>query len=590
MQLTFADWAVVGLYFLFNLAVGFYYKSRAQSSVDEFFLSGRNVPWWLAGTSMVATTFAADTPLAVTGMVAANGIAGNWLWWCFVSSGMLTVFFYARLWRRSGVTTDVEFAEIRYSGRPAAFLRGFRALYLGIPINCIILGWVNKAMVDILMLILGVTKLQALAIVIGLIVLTSFISTLSGLWGVLVTDIFQFVVKMGMVIVLAVFAVRAVGGMAAMKQKLLLLDAARGPASGSVLNFVPDLHSAWMPLLTFLVYISLNWWATWYPGAEPGGGGYIAQRMLSAKDEKNSLLATLWFNVAHYAVRPWPWILVGLASLILFPGLERPETGYIRVMIATLPPSLRGLMVAAFAAAYMSTIATQLNWGASYLVNDFYRRFWKPGKSQEHYVRVSQLATIFLTLVSAVVTFYLDSIAGAWKMLLVTGAGTGGVLLLRWYWWRINAWSEVSAMLTAFVVSVGLQVAWGLDSDKPLDFAWLMIITVAITTVVWLAVTFLTAPEKADVLVAFYRRTRPSKTGWGPVAALAPEVHPSRDGLSNLMCWAGGCMLIYGVLFGVGKLLLHETSTGLALLAMGAAGFAVIYHNLSRRGWSAVVD
>jgi Na+/proline symporter len=448
---------------------------------------------------------------------------------------------------------------------------------------------VNKAMVDILMLILWITKLQALAIVIGLIVLTSLISTLSGLWGVLVTDIFQFVIKMGMVIVLAVFAVRAVGGMGAMKEKLLLIDATR-TGGGSVLNFVPDLHSAWMPLLTFLVYISLNWWATWYPGAEPGGGGYIAQRMLSAKDEKNSLLATLWFNVAHYAIRPWPWILVGLASLILFPGLERPETGYIRVMIATLPPSLRGLMVAAFAAAYMSTIATQLNWGASYLVNDFYRRFWQPGKSQQHYVMISRVATIFLTLVSAVVTFYLDSIAGAWKLLIVTGAGTGGVLLLRWYWWRINAWSEVSAMLTAFVVSVGLQVGWGLDSDKPLDFAWLMITTVAITTVVWLAVTFITGPEKTDVLVAFYRRTRPSKTGWGPIAALAPDVQPSRDGLSNLLCWAGGCMLIYGALFGVGKLLLHETGTGLELLAMGAIGFAVIYHNLSRRGWSAVVD
>src|SRR6476646_8265916 len=345
---------------------------------------------------MVATTFAADTPLAVTGMVARNGIAGNWLWWNFVASGMLTVFFYARLWRRSGVMTDVEFAEIRYAGKPAAFLRGFRALYLGIPINCIILGWVNKAMVDILMLILGVTNLEALGIVIGLIVLTSLISTLSGLWGVLVTDLFQFAIKMGMVIVLAVFAVRAVGGMEAMKQKLLLIDATR-TGGGSVLNFVPDLNSAWMPLLTFLVYISLNWWATWYPGAEPGGGGYIAQRMLSAKDEKNSLLATLWFNVAHYAIRPWPWILVGLASLILFPGLERPETGYIRVMILTLPPSLRGLMVEAFAAAYISNIATQLNWGASYLVNDFYRRFLKPDESQSHYVTVSRVATIFLT-------------------------------------------------------------------------------------------------------------------------------------------------------------------------------------------------
>src|SRR5438034_789643 len=310
MRLTPADWSIVALYFLFNVAVGLYYKRRAGRDTAEFFLSGRNVPWWLAGTSMVATTFAADTPLAVTGMVAANGIAGNWLWWCFVSSGMLTVFFYARLWRRSGVTTDVEFAEIRYSGKPAAFLRGFRALYLGIPINCIILGWVNKAMVDILTLILGVTTLEALFIVISLIVLTSLISTLSGLWGVLVTDLFQFAIKMGMVIVLAVFAVRA-----------------------------------------------------------------------------------------------WPWILVGLTSLILFPGLEKPETGYIRVMILTLPPSLRGLMVAAFAAAYMSTIATQLNWGASYLVNDFYRRFLKPDESQSHYVTVSRVATIFLTLVSAVVTF-----------------------------------------------------------------------------------------------------------------------------------------------------------------------------------------
>jgi Na+/proline symporter len=373
-----------------------------------------------------------------------------------------------------------------------------------------------------------------------------------------------------------------------MKEKLAVIDAARG--HGSVLSFVPDLNSAWMPLITFLVYISLNWWATWYPGAEPGGGGYIAQRMLSARDEKHSLLATLWFNVAHYAVRPWPWILVALVSLILFPGLEKPETGYIRVMILTLPPSLRGLMVAAFAAAYMSTIATQLNWGASYLVNDFYRRFLKPGESQRHYVIVSQLATVLLTVISAIVTFYLDSIASAWKLLLVTGAGTGGVLLLRWYWWRINAWSEVSAMVAAFVVSVSLQLVGRLDSDRPIDFAWLMITTVGITTAVWLAVTFLTQPEPKEVLIAFYRRTRPSKAGWGPIARLAPEVQPSRDGLSNLLCWAGGCMLIYGVLFGFGKLLLGETGLGLLLLGMGAAGFAVIYRDLSRRGWSAVVD
>ena len=580
VQITPLDWAVVALYFLFNLGVGLYYRSRARASVDEFFLSGRDVPWWLAGTSMVATTFAADTPLAVTGMVAVGGIAGNWLWWCFVASGMLTVFFYARLWRRSGVMTDIEFAEIRYAGKPAAFLRGFRALYLGIPINCIILGWVNKAMVDILTLVLGVTQMQALGLVLGIMAITCFISALSGLWGVLVTDVFQFVIKMGMVIVLAVYAVRAVGGIDAMKQKL------PHPA----LDFVPDLNSAWMPLIAFLVYISLNWWATWYPGAEPGGGGYIAQRMLSARNEKHSLLATLWFNVAHYAVRPWPWILVALVSLILFPGLDKPETGYIRVMIQVLPPSLRGLMIAAFAAAYMSTIATQLNWGASYLVNDFYRRFWKPHASQQHYVMASRIATVFLMLVSVVVTANLDSIAGAWKLLLVTGAGTGGVLLLRWYWWRINAWSEVSAMLSAFVVSVTLQVGFGMNTDKPVDFAWLMIITVAITTVVWLAVTFLTSPEPDDVLVKFYRRTRPSVAGWGPMARLAPEVKPAGDGLANLVDWIAGCMLIYGVLFGTGKLLLHETGPGLVLLAMGAAGMAIIYRDLSRRGWSAVVD
>jgi Na+/proline symporter len=584
MQLTFADWLIIALYFAFNVAIGFYYKARAGKSTNEFFLSGRNVPWWLAGTSMVATTFAADTPLVVTGFVARNGIAGNWLWWCFVASGMLTVFFYARLWRRAGVMTDVEFAEIRYAGKPAAFLRGFRALYLGILINCIILGWVNLAMVKILQLIFGIGKVEALVIVLGMIALTSTISTLSGLWGVLVTDVFQFVVKMSMVIILAVFAVRAVGGIEMMKTKLI-----EGGRS-DVLSFIPDMNSAWMPMITFLVYISLNWWATWYPGAEPGGGGYVAQRMFSAKDERHSLLATLWFNIAHYAIRPWPWILVAMASLILYPGLADPETGYIRVMIDHLPPALRGLMVAAFAAAYMSTIATQLNWGASYLVNDFWRRFVRRDANEGYYVTASKLATLFLTAVSAVVTFYMGSIGGAWKLLIVTGAGTGAVLLLRWYWWRINAWSEVSAMVCAFVVSLALQLGFGMDTDQPKQFAWIMILTVAITTVVWLAVTYLTKPESQATLTAFYRRTRPSRTGWSPIAALVPDVRASSDGLSNLVDWIAGCVLIYGVLFGVGKLLLHETGVGLVLLALGLAGGFVIYRDLSRRGWATVVE
>ena len=584
MRLTIIDWLIIAAYFALNIGIGFYYKSRASKSISEFFLSGRNVPWWLAGTSMVATTFAADTPLVVTGLVARNGIAGNWIWWSFLMSGMLTVFFYARLWRRAGVMTDVEFAEIRYSGKPAAFLRGFRALYLGIPINCIILGWVNLAMVKILELIFGVGKIEALIIVMGLIALTSAISTLSGLWGVLVTDVVQFVIKMGMVIILAVFAVGAVGGIESMKTQLV------SSGRSEALNMIPDLNSAWMPMITFLVYISLNWWATWYPGAEPGGGGYVAQRMFSAKDERHSLLATLWFNIAHYAIRPWPWILVGLASVVLYPGLADPETGYIRVMIDHLPPALRGLMIAAFAAAYMSTIATQLNWGASYLVNDFWRRFVKRDKSDAYYVRASQLATVLLTVISGIVTFYMGSIGGAWKLLIVTGAGTGGVLLLRWYWWRINAWSEVSAMISAFVVSLTLQLAVGMDSDQPKDFALIMIVTVAITTAVWLAVTYLTKPEPQETLTSFYRRTRPSRAGWAPIAALAPDVKVTSSGLANLLDWVAGCVLVYGVLFGVGKLLLHETAPGLLLLGLAAVGGFVIYRDLTKRGWATVVE
>ncbi|MEP6716578.1 MAG: sodium:solute symporter family protein [Terriglobia bacterium] len=583
MKLTTVDWAIIAAYFLFNIAIGFYYKGRAGTNTSEFFLSGRNVPWWLAGTSMVATTFAADTPLVVTGLVAKNGIAGNWLWWNMAASGMLTVFLFARLWRRSGVTTDIELAELRYSGRPAAFLRGFRSVYLGVVMNCIILGWVNLAMVKILGLVLGISKGQALWVVVGIIALTSFISALSGLWGVLVTDLFQFVVKMGMVIVLGVAAVRAVGGIEAMKAKL-------GGEGSPFLSFVPDLHSVWMPAVTFFVYIAVNWWATWYPGAEPGGGGYVAQRMFSAKDERNSLLATLWFNIAHYALRPWPWVLVGMASVILYPHLQDPETGYIRVMIDYLPASLRGLMVAAFAAAFMSTVGTQLNWGASYLVNDFYRRFLEKDKPDRHYVRASQVATVMLTVISAIVTWYMDSIAGAWKLLIATGAGTGIVLILRWYWWRINAWSEVSSMASAFAVSILLQTVFHMDSDDPVQFAHIILITVGITMVVWVSVTFLTAPESDATLLGFYRKVRPSAVGWRPIQRLAPEVPVSHDLGWNLLDWLCGCVLVYGALFGIGKIILHSYGMGALFLGMSLAAGAVIYWDLSRRGWSSVME
>jgi solute:Na+ symporter, SSS family len=595
LQLTWIDWLAIAAYFLFNILIGLYYRKRATGSTEDFFVSGRNVSWWLAGTSMVATTFAADTPLAVTGMVASYGIAGNWLWWSMLMSGMLTVFFYARLWRRAGVLTDVEFAEIRYGGTPAAFLRGFRSLYLGLPINCIIMGWVNLAMVKILMIIFGVTKLHALMLVFAIMLVTAMISTLSGLWGVLVMDLFQFVLKMGMVIILAYFSVKAVGGMGMLKEKLMALDAAKAAASGgqgSILSFTPTVGSPWMPMITFFVYIAINWWATWYPGAEPGGGGYIAQRIFCARDEKNSLLATLWFNIAHYAVRPWPWILTALCSLVLYPTLADKESGFIKTIVDpnVFPVALRGVMIAAFAAAYMSTIGTQLNWGASYLVNDFYKRFLVKGRKERHYVTVSQVATVFIMLISCVVTYYQDSISGAWKFLIAIGAGTGSVFILRWFWWRINAWSEVAAMAASFIVSLGLQFYFKLSSDNPRDFAWIVIITVACSTTVWLTVTLLTGPERKDTLLSFYRRVRPSATLWGPIAREAVDVVPNHDAFFNFLDWISGCVLVYMTLFGVGKIIFGQMGLGIGFLVIAVVAGYIIYWDLNRRGWKTVLE
>jgi len=531
-------------------------------------------------------------------------------------SGMLTVFLYARLWRRAGVMTDIEFAELRYSGKPAAFLRGFRALYLGLPINCIIMGWVNLAMVKILETTLGLDKRGAVTVVIGILLFTAFYTTISGLWGVLVTDLFQFVLKMGMVIVLAILAVNAVGGMGALKEKIATLDASSGMA-GSRLSFFPELDSLWMPAITLFTYLAVIWWASWYPGAEPGGGGYVAQRIFSAKDERHGLLATLWFNVAHYAIRPWPWILTALASLILYPELADKETGYIRTLMDpnVFPVYLRGFMLAAFAAAYMSTIGTQLNWGASYVINDFYRRFVKRNSSERHYVIISQMVTVLLMVVSLIVTFNLESIGTAWKLLLVTGAGTGTVLILRWFWWRINAWSEVSAMITAALVSLFLQDAHGKvfgfindrfgthlglpqflrspgwDSGKPKDFAYLILITVGVTTLVTLAVTFMTRAEPMEKLVEFYRKVRPEGPGWKRVALQSGATSKSHGGLAlQFANWFLGCVLIYGFLFGVGYLIFGVLLKGVAFLLGGLIAGALIMRNLKSAGWQPSPD
>lgn len=579
MTFSWIDWAIVVAYFAATIAIGFAFTKRGGESLKEYFISGRKVPWWLAGVSMVATTFAADTPLAVTGMVASKGVAGNWLWWNAVMSGILTVFFFARLWRRAGVLTDVELAELRYGGRPAAVLRGFRALYLGIPINLIIMGWVTMAMVKILTISLGISPWIAVGICF---VITAAYAVAAGMWAVLWTDFFQFILMMTAVIVLAIYSVEAVGGMAALKSGV----AAHFGSETAALSVLPVRGGAngleayaWMPLLTLGVFLSVQWWAAWYPGAEPGGGGYVAQRIFSAKTERDGVLATLFFQVAHYALRPWPWIVTGLATVVLYPNLVNREEGYVRAFVDLLPTPWRGVMLAGFAAAYMSTIATQLNWGASYLVNDFYKRFVKRDGSERHYVNVSRMATVVLFFGSLFVTSRLTSVEGAWKFLIALGAGTGLVLILRWYWWRINAWSEISAMVASFVTSL---VAYRLIPPRfaagdPRADSWVLLATVAVSTVVWLTVTFLTRPEPDAVLDRFYTQVRPGGAGWRKVSArLGYGREPIPGGALAWTNWLAGVVAVYATLFGIGKLVFGEYGTGLGMLALAALAFAWI--------------
>jgi Na+/proline symporter len=506
---------------------------------------------------------------------------------------MMTVFLFARLWRRSGLLTDVQFAEMRYSGRPAAFLRGFRALYLGLLMNCLILGWVTKAMTSIVAICLGVTEVHALWIcVFFLIPFTGVYVALGGLWGVLWTDLFQFVLKMAIVIAVAWYAIAAAGGMHVMLDKLAAMRAAAGPNASDPTAFFPDFsrpftfQALWaLPVITFTVYLGLQWWAFWYPGAEPGGGGYIAQRIFSARDERQGLLSVLWFNIAHYAIRPWPWILAGLAVIVLYPGLAHPEPAYMRIVTEHMPHALRGIVFAGFMAAFMSTIATQLNWGASYLVSDFYRRFVKPDASEKHYVNVSRLATVVLVVVSAYVSAQLGSILAGWEIVLIIGAGTGGVYLLRWYWWRINAWSEISAMATALIVSLVLRWIKPFAGLEAVVFAETALTVTGATTLVWVAVTLMTKQEPDDVLVKFYRKVRPHVAGWKPVARLAPDVPPTRDLGRNLLSWVLGCAMVYLALFGSGKVLLGVFGTGSLLLALAALSAIALYFNLRAGGW-----
>jgi SSS family solute:Na+ symporter len=595
MALTAIDWAIVAAYFILSTAIGFAFTKKGGESLSEYFISGRNVSWWLAGASMVATTFAADTPLVVTGFVYNHGVAGNWIWWNMLMSGMLTVFFFARLWRRANVMTDVEFAEIRYSGKPAAALRGFRALYLALPINLIILGWVTRAMIKILTISLGLHDVRFLGmnvpgqvIAVGIcFVITVAYSAGAGMWAVLWTDLVQFVIKMTAVIILAVYAVRAVGGMDALKRGIAGHFNGDSNAALSVLPLkMTDggiVAYAWMPLLALFVFLAVQWWAAWYPGAEPGGGGYVAQRIFSAKTERDGVLATLFFNVAHYAIRPWPWIITGLCTIILYPAGIGPshdhEAAYVQAFVDLLPTPWRGFMMAGFAAAYMSTVGTQLNWGASYLVNDFYKRFVNRTATEKHYVSVSRMATVLLFILSALVTMRLQTIEGAWKFLLALGSGTGLVLILRWYWWRINAWSEISAMTASFVISlIAIAVIKPRypEGDLKAD-AIVMLVTVALSTIVWITVTFATAPEPEATLQSFYRRVRPGGPGWARVSeSLGYGRESIPGGALAWTNWIAGIVAVYSSLFGIGKIVLGEVGAGLVMLAIAVIAFGWI--------------
>ncbi|MHC1736803.1 MAG: sodium:solute symporter family protein [Ignavibacteriaceae bacterium] len=578
--MEFIDYSIIILYFIFTIAIAIYYSKRAGKSTNDFFLSGRNLPWYLAGLSMVATTFAADTPLAVTELVAKNGISGNWVWWNFVFGGLLTVFFFARLWRRAGIMTEVEFAEIRYSGKPARFLRGFRAIYLGLFMNVIIMGWVNKAMTSVLKGIFGVPEEVVIYYVFACMFLVAIYSAISGLWGVVVTDAFQFVIAMFGCIVLAIVVVNSsqVGGIEGLQQKL----------PDFAFNFFPtitdevSLGGAFaLTVTSFIAFIGIQWWASWYPGAEPGGGGYIAQRMMSAKNERHSLFATLFFQVAHYGLRPWPWILVGLSALVVYPELSPAEKGmgYIYAINDFLPVGLKGLLVAAFFAAYMSTIATQLNWGTSYLINDFYKRFLNQNKTERTYVLASRVMTVLLMLISVFVTLFISRISGAWEFILECGAGVGSVLILRWFWWRINAWSEISAMITPFVIYPFVKSA-GIIFPNTLFFL------VGGTTVVWIVVTFLTKPTDEKVLLDFYTKIHPGGVLWKKISDKLPGVKGDRGFLGMFINWLFGVVLVYSLLFGIGYIIFGNYAKGIFSIITAAVSTLVIYYNLSRTDFS----
>jgi len=599
MSLTFLDWFIIIGYIIFSIGVGVYFSKRAGSSTEEYFLSGRTLPWWVVGTSMVATTFAADTPLAITEFVRGPGIWQNWFWWNLLLSGLLGALLFSRLWRRAEVMTDNELLEIRYSGRPAAILRAFKAGYFAILYNFIVMGWVINAMASVMAVMLNIDRWTAVWICVSIALLYAI---LSGFWGVVITDLVQFFIAIAGSIILAIIAIDAVGGMNVLLEKLNDLTSS-GVVHKNTLKFIPPVPetsitsvSFWeSPFSKFLVFLTIMWWS--HHGTD--GGGYIIQRMSSAKNEKHALAATLWYNLAHYALRVWPWIAVALVSIVVFPVIPEShaqlgsKAGYPLIMNEFLGPGLKGLLIVSFLAAFMSTIDTHLNWGASYLMNDIYKRFIKKDGNQSHYVLVSRIMTIGLMVCAAFVAINMQSISKAWEFIYAMGAGIGAVLILRWFWWRINAWTEISALLTSIVITIILElIAWNQTITAGLPYALFdrapilfgvslqvhhkLLIIVPTAIIVWIVVTFITEPESTETLNTFYKRVQPG--GWWSTIIQQSTLEPVTRGF--FMNWIAGICLIYGLNFAIGHWMFGNTGNALLLFSVSGIGFWWLWTHL----------
>ncbi|MDE0535813.1 sodium:solute symporter family protein [Tenacibaculum sp. L6] len=586
MNLTTIDYTFIFIFFSITLGIGIWVSKKSKQSASEYFLSGRNMPWWLLGVSMVATTFSTDTPNLITDIVRTNGVSGNWVWWAFLLTGMLTVFIYAKLWRKSQSTTDLEFYELRYGGKPAKFLRGFRSLYLGIFFNVLAMAGVTLAAIKIGEVMLGLTPIQTIGIAS---IVTVIFSAIGGFKGVVYTDFLLFFVAMIGAIGAAFVAVNhpEVDGL----ENLLT-----HPNVVDKLSILPDFNNKELLISIFIIPLAVQWWSAWYPGAEPGGGGYIAQRMLASKDENHAIGATFFFNILHYALRPWPWIIVALASLVVFPDLASIKEAFPNVsddklghdlaypaMLTFLPSGLAGVVLTSLVAAYMSTISTHLNWGASYIVNDFYKQNINPNANEKTLVNVGKLATVVLMIFSAILALLFTNALEIFKFILMFGAGTGLIFLLRWFWWRINAWSEISAMIASGIFSLifYFNAEYLFGTEGVFESYWQFPLVVLFTTIVWLLVTLLTKPEDDEVLINFYKRIQPKKAGWLYVLAKAKEHNISLEeeketvNLGNgLLAAFTGCILVFSSLFATGNWIYGNYT--IAMVLTGIA-FVTVY-------------